>query len=44
MGRWESRAKLFGLDRRELMYLFQGLDMRLTDVGSDHDVADRLRR
>ena len=28
--------KLLGLDHKELTYLFQGRDMRLTDVGGDH--------
>jgi hypothetical protein len=34
--------RLLGLDHRELTYLFQGRDQRLTDVGGDHDVAARL--
>jgi uncharacterized protein (DUF1501 family) len=34
--------KLLGLDHRELTYLFQGREQRLTDVGGDHDIADRL--
>jgi uncharacterized protein (DUF1501 family) len=34
--------KLLGLDHRELTYLFQGRDQRLTDVGGDHEFADRL--
>ncbi len=34
--------KLLGLDHKELTYLFQGRDMRLTDVGGDHDFAARL--
>ena len=35
-------CKLLGLDHRELTYLFQGRDQRLTDVGGDHEFADRL--
>jgi uncharacterized protein (DUF1501 family) len=34
--------KLLGLDHRKLTYLFQGREQRLTDVGGDHDIADRL--
>jgi uncharacterized protein (DUF1501 family) len=34
--------KLLGLDHRKLTFLFQGRDMRLTDVGGDRDIADRL--
>ncbi|HWE36390.1 MAG TPA: DUF1501 domain-containing protein [Isosphaeraceae bacterium] len=34
--------KLLGLDHRELTYLFQGREQRLTDVGGDHEFADRL--
>jgi hypothetical protein len=34
--------KLLGLNHRDLTYLFQGRDQRLTDVGGDHDVAARL--
>ncbi len=34
--------KLLGLDHKELTYLFQGRDMRLTDVGGDHEFAARL--
>ncbi len=34
--------KLLGLDHRELTYLFQGRDQRLTDVGGDHEFAARL--
>ena len=34
--------KLLGLDHRELTYLFQGREQRLTDVGGDHDIAARL--
>jgi hypothetical protein len=34
--------KLLGLDHRELTYLFQGRDQRLTDVGGEREFADRL--
>ena len=34
--------KLLGLDHRKLTYLFQGRDMRLTDVGGDGEFMDRL--
>jgi uncharacterized protein (DUF1501 family) len=34
--------KLLGLNHRELTYLFQGRDQRLTDVGGDREFADRL--
>jgi uncharacterized protein (DUF1501 family) len=34
--------KLLGLDHLRLTYLFQGREQRLTDVGGDHDIADRL--
>jgi uncharacterized protein (DUF1501 family) len=34
--------KLLGLDHRELTYLFQGREQRLTDVGGDREFADRL--
>ena len=33
---------LLGLDHRKLTYLFQGREMRLTDVGGDNDLAKRL--
>src|SRR5207247_5731233 len=33
--------KLLGLDHRELTYLYQGRDQRLTDVGGDHEFAAR---
>jgi uncharacterized protein (DUF1501 family) len=36
--------KLLGLDHRQLTFLFQGRDQRLTDVGGDHEFADRLSR
>jgi hypothetical protein len=31
-----------GLDHRDLTYLFGGREQRLTDVGGDHELADRL--
>jgi uncharacterized protein (DUF1501 family) len=34
--------KLLGLDHRELTYLFQGREQRLTDVGGDREFAARL--
>jgi uncharacterized protein (DUF1501 family) len=34
--------KLLGLDHRQLTFLFQGRDQRLTDVGGEHEFADRL--
>jgi hypothetical protein len=36
--------KLLGLDHRKLTFLFQGRDMRLTDVGGDREFAGRLLR
>jgi hypothetical protein len=36
--------KLLGLDHRQLTFLFQGREQRLTDVGGDHEFADRLLR
>jgi hypothetical protein len=36
--------KLLGLDHRQLTYLFSGRQQRLTDVGGDHEFADRLLR
>jgi hypothetical protein len=35
---------LLGLDHRQLTYLFQGREQRLTDVGGDNDLAARLTR
>jgi hypothetical protein len=35
--------RLLGLDHRRLTFLFEGRDQRLTDVGGDHDFAERLR-
>ena len=37
-----SILKLLGLDHLKLTFLFQGRDQRLTDVGGEHDIADRL--
>jgi hypothetical protein len=34
--------KLLGLDHKELTFLFEGRDQRLTDVGGEHEFADRL--
>jgi hypothetical protein len=34
--------KLLGLDHLKLTYLFEGRQQRLTDVGGEHDFADRL--
>ncbi|HSZ59667.1 MAG TPA: DUF1501 domain-containing protein [Tepidisphaeraceae bacterium] len=34
--------RLLGLDHRKLTFLFEGRQMRLTDVGGDHDIAARL--
>jgi hypothetical protein len=36
--------KLLGLDHQKLTYLFQGRPQRLTDVGGDHEFAERLLR
>ena len=37
-----TMLSLLGLDHRKLTYLFQGREMRLTDVGGDNDLAQRL--
>jgi uncharacterized protein (DUF1501 family) len=34
--------KLLGLDHEKLTFLFQGREQRLTDVGGEHEFADRL--
>jgi uncharacterized protein (DUF1501 family) len=34
--------KLLGLDHLRLTYLFEGREQRLTDVGGDHEFAERL--
>jgi uncharacterized protein (DUF1501 family) len=36
--------KLLGLDHVALTYLFEGRDQRLTDVGGQHEFAERLLR
>ena len=33
---------LLGLDHEELTYLFEGRDRRLTDVGGEGDLSERL--
>jgi hypothetical protein len=38
----ERPARLLGLDHRRLTFLFEGRQMRLTDVGGDSDFASRL--
>jgi uncharacterized protein (DUF1501 family) len=37
-----TMLSLLGLDHRRLTFLFQGREMRLTDVGGDNDLAARL--
>jgi uncharacterized protein (DUF1501 family) len=34
--------KLLGVDHQKLTFLFQGREQRLTDVGGEHEFADRL--
>jgi uncharacterized protein (DUF1501 family) len=34
--------KLLGLDHRKLTFLFEGRNMRLTDVGGDNDIVQKL--
>jgi len=34
--------KLMGLDHRKLTFLFEGRQMRLTDVGGDNDIVSKL--
>ena len=34
--------KLLGLDDEKLTFLFEGRNMRLTDVGGENDVAKQL--
>jgi hypothetical protein len=34
--------RLLGLDHRQLTFLFQGREQRLTAVGGDREFADRL--
>ena len=38
-----TMLSLLGLDHKELNFLFEGRYRRLTDVGGDNDLADRLR-
>jgi hypothetical protein len=33
---------LMGLDHKRLTYLFEGRERRLTDVGGDNDLGERL--
>lgn len=39
-----TMLSLLGLDHKKLTYLFQGRDRRLTDVGGENDLAERLIR
>src|SRR3954447_25576135 len=39
-----TMLSLLGLDHRKLTYLFQGREQRLTDVGGNNDLAERLTR
>jgi Protein of unknown function (DUF1501) len=39
-----TMLSLLGLDHRKLTYLHQGREQRLTDVGGDNDLAERLTR
>jgi uncharacterized protein (DUF1501 family) len=34
--------RLLGLDHKRLTFLFEGRNQRLTDVGGEHDIAERL--
>jgi uncharacterized protein (DUF1501 family) len=34
--------RLLGLDHRKLTFLFEGRQMRLTDVAGDHEITERL--
>ena len=34
--------RLLGLDHKRLTFLFQGREQRLTDVGGDGELTDRL--
>jgi uncharacterized protein (DUF1501 family) len=36
--------RLLGLDHRKLTFLFQGRNQRLTDVGGEHEITERLVR
>ena len=37
-----TMLSLLGLDHEELTYLFEGRERRLTDVGGDNDLSQRL--
>jgi hypothetical protein len=37
-----TMLSLLGLDHRELTYLFQGREQRLTDTGGSNNLAERL--
>ena len=39
-----TMLSLLGLDHERLTYLFEGRERRLTDVGGENDLADRLVR
>ncbi len=39
-----TMLSLLGLDHRKLTYLFEGRNRRLTDVGGNNDLAERLTR
>ena len=39
-----TMLSLLGLDHRKLTYLHQGREQRLTDIGGDNDLAERLTR
>jgi hypothetical protein len=38
-----TMLSLLGLDHEQLTYLFEGRYRRLTDVGGDNNLAERLR-
>jgi hypothetical protein len=39
-----TMLSLMGLDHKKLTYFYQGRDRRLTDIGGDNNLAERLRR
>jgi len=39
-----TMLSLLGLDHKKLTYFYQGRDRRLTDIGGDNNLAERLRR
>jgi hypothetical protein len=39
-----TMLSLLGLDHKKLTYLFEGRERRLTDIGGDRDLAERLTR